>query len=210
MRLELPGPEGRLEAILDEPEASPRVAVVLAQPHPQHGGTMHTKVVYRTAKALQGIDCAVLRFNFRGTGSSEGTFDGGGGEQADFGAALDFARARYPGLDLWAAGFSFGAWVALTVGASDPRVSVLIAIAPPVELHDFSVVSGSFKPKFFIHGEEDTLCPLKAMRAFYARSTDPKELVVLEGADHLFDGRVGEVGDAVRDLLADFGPGAGG
>ena len=165
-----------------------------------------TKVVYQGAKALNGIGCAVLRFNFRGTGTSAGTFDDGRGEMDDFRAGLDFVADRYSGVETWAAGFSFGAWVALTVGAVDARVSLLLGIAPPTERYDFADVRRSPKPKFFIHGERDEVAPLKAMRGFYAHLVEPKELVVIDAADHLFDGKVGEVGDAIEDLLGDYGP----
>jgi len=94
--------------------------------------------------------------------------------------------------------------VALNVGAGDPRVSALIGIAAPVSRYDFEAVARSGKPKFFIQGERDELCPLREMREFYARSAEPKELVVIDGADHLFDGKLGEVGDAIVDLLEDW------
>ena len=204
---EIAGPAGRLEILLDETESAPRAAVVFAHPHPRYGGTMHNKVVYQGAKALNGIGCAVLRFNFRGTGTSAGTFDDGRGEMDDFRAGLDFVADRYSGVETWAAGFSFGAWVALTVGAVDARVSLLLGIAPPTERYDFADVRRSPKPKFFIHGERDEVAPLKAMRGFYAHLVEPKELVVIDAADHLFDGKVGEVGDAIEDLLGDYGPG---
>ena len=110
-----------------------RAAVVFGHPHPQYGGTMHTKAVYQTAKALARIGCPVLRFNFRGAGRSAGAFDEGRGERDDFRAALDFMHDRYPGAPLWAGGMSFGSWVALTVGADDPRVRALIGIAMPVD-----------------------------------------------------------------------------
>ena len=144
-----------------------RAAVVFAHPLPIEGGTMHTKAVYRATKALARIGCAVLRFNFRGVGSSEGTWDEGPGELDDFRAALDVMAARYPDAELWTAGFSFGSWVALTVGALDDRVRVLIGIAPPLDRYDFSVVAKSTKPKFFIQGELDEICPLKRMYEFY-------------------------------------------
>jgi alpha/beta superfamily hydrolase len=204
---EISGPAGRLEALLEEPanaDAGVRAAVVLAHPHPQYGGTMHTKVVYQTAKALGRIGCAVLRFNFRGVGLSEGAYADGPGEIADFRAALDFMRQRYPASRLWAGGFSFGSWIALTVGASDPAVSTLIALAPPLARYDFEPVRVSPKAKFFIQGEFDELCPLKEMQRFYARAEEPKELVVIDGADHLFDGKTIEVGVAVEDLLGDW------
>jgi alpha/beta superfamily hydrolase len=221
MLREIPGPAGRLEALLDEPAATRgvgadglvesgrlergvRAAVVFAHPHPQYGGTMHTKVVYQAAKALTRIGCAVLRFNFRGAGLSEGTFDQGPGERADFRAALDFMAERHPGAPLWAAGMSFGSWVALTEGSADPRVSLLLGIAVPADRYDFSAVADSGLSKFFIHGERDEVCPLNTLRELYARAREPKELVVIDGADHLFDGKVSEVADAVEDLLGDY------
>ena len=205
---EIQGPAGRLEALLEAPVLSlgqpVRAAVVFAHPLPIEGGTMHTKAVYRATKALARIGCAVLRFNFRGVGSSEGTWDDGPGEIADFRAALDVMAAQYPDTELWTAGFSFGSWVALTVGATDDRVRVLIGIAPPLDRYDFSVIAKSTKPKFFIQGEFDEICPLKRMYEFYSQAPEPKELVVIDGASHLFDGKVLEVGDAIEDLLGDY------
>lgn len=205
---EIAGPAGRLEALLEPPVLAPgqnvRAAVVFGHPLPTDGGTMHTKVVYRATKALARIGCAVLRFNFRGAGSSEGVWDEGAGELADFRAALDAMAARFPDTELWAAGFSFGSYIALTVGATDPRVRVLLGIAPPVDRYDFSAVQASTKPKFFIQGEMDELCPLKRLYEFYSALPEPKELAVIDAANHLFDGKVLEVGDAVEDLLGDF------
>jgi alpha/beta superfamily hydrolase len=214
---DLIGPAGPLEALLDVPtDAAPvRVAVVFAHPHPQFGGTMHTKAVYQGAKGLTRIGCAVLRFNFRGVGRSAGEFDQGDGEKADFTAALDYVAARYPGTPIWAAGFSFGAWVALEVGAEDPRVSALIGIAPPVatsvsgQTYTFDRTLASTKPKFFVQGEADEVCPLEAMWAFYGRLQEPKDLAVIDMANHLFDGQAPEVGEALEDLLADFDQPAG-
>ena len=208
---DLTGRAGRLEALLDAPATdSPRAAVVFAHPHPQYGGTMHTKAVYQGSKALTRIGCAVLRFNFRGVGRSEGTFDAGPGEKQDFSAAIDYMAARYPRTPLWAAGFSFGSWVALEVGADDDRVSVLIGIAPPVATsvsgmdYEFPNTLASTKPKFFVQGEADEVCPLEAMWQFYGRLEEPKELVVIDAADHLFEGKTQEVGEALKDLLGDF------
>jgi hypothetical protein len=203
---EIAGPAGRLEALLDEPAdvSGLRAAVVFAHPHPEYGGTMHTKVVFQAAKGLSRIGCAVLRFNFRGAGTSAGSFSGGEGEQDDFRAALAFMRDRHPSAPLWVGGMSFGAWVALTVGAQDPGVSVLLGVAVPVARYDFEAVRLSTTPKFFIHGERDTLAPLKDMQKFYAQAAEPKDLVVIDGADHLFDGKVSEVADTVEDLLGDW------
>jgi alpha/beta superfamily hydrolase len=177
---------------------------VFAHPLPTHGGTMHTKVVFQGAKALTRIGCAVLRFNFRGVGRSAGAWDEGRGEQDDYRAALDYFAGRYPGVELWAAGFSFGSYIALTCGAEDDRVCTLIGIAPPVHTYDYEIVKQSTKPKFIIHGEADELIPLRAVREFYAQLQEPKELVEIDRANHLFEGQASEVGDALEDLLEDF------
>jgi len=217
---EIPGPVGSLEALIDEPPLERGVnadglvergqagglhaAVVIGHPHPQYGGTMHTKAVFQAAKAFSRMGCAVLRFNFRGVGTSAGSFDDGAGEMDDFRAALDFMHARHPGVPLWAAGMSFGAWIGLSAGAADPRVSTLVGICPPLSHYDFEAVRTSPKPKFFIQGERDERCPLKDMQAFYASAADPKELVVIDAADHLFDGKLVEVAEALEDLLGDW------
>jgi len=165
---------------------------------------MHTKVVFQSAKALARIGCVVLRFNFRGVGLSAGTWDDGRGEMDDYRAALDYMASAYPGLDIWAAGFSFGSYIATTVGADDDRVTALIAIAPPVHKYEFGSVKVSHKPKFIIHGGHDELISIKLARHFYAQLPEPKEFVEIDRADHLFDGQAGEVGDALADLLEDF------
>lgn len=217
---EIPGPAGSLETLLEEPPPARgvnaeglvergqadglRAAVVLAHPHPQFGGTMHSKVIFQSAKAMIRIGCAVLRFNFRGVGTSAGSFDNGTGEKDDFRAALDFMHGHYPDVPLWSVGMSFGAWISLSVGAADPRVSTMVGIAPPLSRYDFEPVRVSEKPKFFLQGERDELCPLKDMQAFYARAADPKELVVIDAADHLFDGKLVELSEAIEDLLGDW------
>ena len=201
---EITGPAGPLEVQIEKPAGDASAALVFAHPLPTHGGTMHTKVVFQGTKALARIGCAVLRFNFRGVGRSAGAWDEGRGEIDDFRSAVDFMAAQYPGLDLWAAGFSFGAYVALMEGTQDDRICALIGIAPPVNRYDFAAAMKSQKPKFIIHGEADELIPLKQVREFYAQLADPKELVEIDRANHLFDGQVSEVGDALEDLLADF------
>jgi alpha/beta superfamily hydrolase len=217
MQIDFQGPAGRLEGILDGPD-TPRAAVVFGHPHPLlgGGGTMHTKGVYQGSKGLIRIGCAVLRFNFRGVGRSAGTFDEGAGERADFTAALDYMANRYPGVPLWAAGFSFGSWIALEVGAADPRVSLLIGIAPPWtfrrngpeetprEGYTWPNTLESEKPKFFVQGESDEVCAIQDMWAYYAKLKEPKELVVIDGANHLFDRQASEVGEALEELLGDY------
>ena len=202
-RFRVPGPAGAIEVLRDTPLAGhpPHGTAVIAHPHPLFGGTMDNKVVQTLARAFVQAGWAALRFNFRGVGVSAGAFSGGDGELEDYRAGLGFMADQFPGVPLWAAGVSFGSWVAMTAGAQDERVAALMGIAVPAKLYDFSAVRDSRKPKYFIHGEHDELCPLRAVWELYGQSAEPKELVVIDGADHLFDGHVSEVADAIADLL---------
>lgn len=206
INIDIPGPVGSLEGLMNaRPDGAPRAIAILGHPLPTAGGTMHTKALFHAAKALARIDVPVLRFNFRGVGRSAGSFSDGAGEQDDFRAALDFMTKRYPEVTrVWCGGMSFGSWVGMSVGAADPRATALIGIACPVNKYDYSGVVSSGKPVFLVHGERDELIPLKDVRKFYAQLSEPKELVVIDAADHLFDGKASEVGDAIEDLLQDF------
>ena len=201
---EIAGPAGPLEALLDVPEGEPRAAAVFGHPHPLHGGTMHTKALYQASKAMPRIGVASLRINFRGVGRSAGVFDAGLGEKEDFRAAIAFVAERFPGLPIWACGMSFGSWIAMMAGAEDSRASLLFGIAPPVDRYDFDVLKTCTLPKFILHGESDELISIKEIRKFYAQIPEPKELVTIEDANHLFEGKTSLVGEAVEDLLADF------
>jgi uncharacterized protein len=204
LRREIAGPAGPLEALLDEPWAEPRAACVLAHPHPQYGGSMQTRAVYQVAKSLVGIGVACLRFNFRGVGRSRGVPGGGPGELRDYAAALDYVAAKFPDVRLWAGGVSFGSWVAWNVGLEDRRVTLLLGIGLPVNRFDFSPVNKTTKAKFLIHGERDDLVTVRDIRKFYSGLREPRELAVIDGADHLFDGKTLELGETVDDLLRDW------
>jgi len=198
------GPAGRLEGRYHPAKQKNAPIAMILHPHPQFHGTMNHQIIYQCYYAFAHRGFSVLRFNFRGVGRSAGVWDDGRGEKDDFRAAVGFMAAEFPGVELWAAGFSFGSYVALTVGAEDDQICALIGIAPPIDRYDFAVVKRSPKPKFIIHGEADELIPLKEVRAFYAQLADPKEMVEIDRANHLFDGQAGEVGDALEELLADF------
>lgn len=192
----IPGTVGRLEAIYEAGGLAPRAALV-CHPHPQHGGTMHSKVVYRTAKAFEGMGWPVLRFNFRGVGSSHGSFEDGRGESEDVAAALDWLAFEHPGIPLVVAGFSFGCAVGLPVGARDPRVTHLVGIGTPIDRFDFDALSATTKPKLFVQGELDEHGPPQELRKRLARVAQPWELVVIENADHFFEGRLEMLQDAI-------------
>jgi alpha/beta superfamily hydrolase len=201
----LEGPAGRLEAILWRPstEARPAIAAVVCHPHPLFGGTMHNKVVYQTAKALDALGVPVLRFNFRGAGLSAGVHDRGAGEQGDVRAALDFLASEFPGVPLLLAGFSFGAWVGLRVGCEDPRVSHLIGLGIPVNSTDFSFLRQCNKPKLFLHGSNDEFGAIEKVKALIPTLPSDNRLVVVEGVDHFFAGKLDQLARAINAWFTD-------
>jgi len=190
----LPGPAGRLEAMLwtTSPSNSDIVALV-CHPHPLFGGTMHNKVVFQAAKALHRRAIPVLRFNFRGTGQSEGEHDKGRGEQDDVRAGLDFLAAEFPGKPVLLAGFSFGSWVGLRVGCEDVRVSDLIGLGLPVNSVDLSYLRECTKPKLLIQGGGDQFGPREKVEALFDTLAEPKKLVIVENADHFFTGKLDQM-----------------
>lgn len=160
--LELFGPTGRLEAVLKVPVGAPRLAAVVAHPHPLFGGTMHNKVVFAAARRLEAHGAAVLRFNFRGVGASQGVHDQARGERLDMLAALDEMGRRFPGVPRLAGGYSFGCFVALSVGA-EGHADLLLGLAPPVGHYDFSFLRGSSVPLAVLSGEDDPLAPAEGL-----------------------------------------------
>src|SRR5450755_101515 len=146
----IPGPAGRLEAILEEPESeNPVEAALVCHPHPQHGGTMHNKVVHRIARGLRRSGSVVLRFNYRGVNLSEGTYDRGEGELEDARAALAYLRERYPDLPFTLAGFSFGSRIALRLGCEGVGARRVIAVGFPTMYKDRDYLNNCVAPRFF-------------------------------------------------------------
>jgi len=200
---DLAGPAGRLESILMHPDGDPLGAAVVCHAHPLHGGMMHFKVVFRAAKALQHHGLAVLRFNFRGVGRSEGTHDDGRGEQDDVRAALDEMARRFPGRPQVLGGFSFGSVMAARVGGTDPRVRALFVMGFPLRsLQDTSYLDGVAKPRLFVQGERDEYGGGDAIGALVARLPPPRELVVVPEADHFFAGHLDALQAAVDGWAA--------
>jgi alpha/beta superfamily hydrolase len=196
------GPAGKLEAVLWTPaEARPRFAAVVCHPHPLFGGTLHNKVVYQAAKAFDGQQGAVLRFNFRGTGSSEGEHDRGFGERGDAKAALDFLAENFADVPLVLAGFSFGCWVGLRAGCEDERVERLVGIGAPVNSSNFAYLGKCSKLKLFVHGSEDVFGDIEKVRELVNGLPGKNELAVVEGVDHFFTGKIEELGRAIREWM---------
>ncbi len=207
IQTDIPAPHGLLEGLLRLPdqqahaESSPKMAALVCHPHPQFGGTMHNKVVFRIAAALVDHGIPALRFNFRGVGRSTGSYDDGRGEADDIRAALDALDARFPGAPLLLAGFSFGAWTGLPVGAADPRVTHLLGAGVPVRLLQVSSLAGCVKPKLIIQGELDEYGPREQLEAWYADLSEPKRLTIVPGADHFFTKHQSELAAALDEGL---------
>jgi hypothetical protein len=195
----LDGPAGKLEALLwTTPQQDPAHLALVCHPHPLYGGTLHNKVVFQTARTLHRLGLPVLRFNFRGVGLSEGTHDAGRGEQDDVRAALDFLAAEFSAKPILLAGFSFGAWVGLRVGCADPRVNCLVGLGLPANNTDFSFLLDCPKPKFIIQGANDEHGSRANVEALFATLPEPTSLVVIEGADHFFTGRLHDMTAALE------------
>lgn len=190
------GPAGRIEAILNLPPdgVKPRAAAVLCHAHPLHGGMMHFKVIFRAAKALQAHGVAVLRFNFRGVGRSEGVHDGGVGEQDDARAALTEMEGRLPGRPLLLGGFSFGAAMAARTAENDQRVKAVLVLGFPITRLDSTAgLARVRQPRLFVQGSDDEFGPGPAIRALVSTLPEPKRLAIIDGADHFFTGRLDEL-----------------
>lgn len=196
---------GRLEAILKETSTPRRGVALVLHPHPMGGGTMHNKVVFRAASALNDAGLVTLRINFRGVGQSTGTHDEGRGEVEDVSAGLDYLSEQYPNERITLAGFSFGARVGLEVGIKDGRVKNLISIGTPVDKYDFSFLELVRKPALFVHGDHDEFGQVDHLRSLVARL--PKEaharLEIISNADHFFEGRLDEMKRVITEWIKD-------
>lgn len=199
----IPVAHGRLEAIVKEPRtaAISGVALVL-HPHPLGGGTMHNKVVFRAASALNDAGLLTLRINFRGVGQSTGEHDEGRGELEDVQAALDYLAKNYLEQAVTLCGFSFGARVGLEIGIADERVESLISIGTPVDKYDFSFLRSCTKPILFVHGDHDEFGAVSALQQLVdeiKKHNPTVELHVIKGSSHFFEGRLDELKQAITD-----------
>jgi alpha/beta superfamily hydrolase len=198
----LAGPAGRLEGLLNAGSPNATHAAVVCHPHPLYGGTLHNKVVFHAVKALNNFGFPVLRFNFRGTGLSEGEHSSGIGEVEDVRAALEWLEHEFT-LPVIFAGFSFGAAVGLRAAYSDDRVHALIALGLPAvaiedSVYDFEFLRACAKPKLFVSGSRDQFGPPGKLEALVNTFADPKKLVRIEAGDHFFEGRLRELREAIE------------
>ncbi len=207
----LEGPAGRLEALLNAGSLNATHTAVVCHPHPLYGGTLHNKVVFHAMKALNHFGFPVLRFNFRGTGLSEGEHAHGIGEVEDVRAALDWMEREYT-LPIVFAGFSFGAAVGLRAACPDPRVTALIGLGLPAipfddrnvaRDYDFDCLRSCTKPKLFVSGSRDQFGPSGKLEALVNTFADPKKLVRIEAGGHFFEGRLKEMRATVEQWVSE-------
>lgn len=200
----VPGPAGRLEALLEEPEhGAPREVALVCHPHPQHGGTMHNKVVYRIARGLRRAGAVVLRFNYRGVNLSAGIYDHGEGELEDARACLAWLRARYPELPFTLAGFSFGSRIVLRLGCgNEPRPRRIIAAGFPAIYKDHAYLDGCTVPRIFIQSTNDQFGSVADIQPAVEALPEPKRLILIEASDHFFAGGLDRLEEAVAGLDA--------
>jgi alpha/beta superfamily hydrolase len=197
----IPSPHGQLEAIMKVPRGEVRGAALVLHPHPLFGGTMHNKVVFRAAAALNECGLAVLRINFRGVGQSTGEHDEGRGERDDARAGLDYLAENYPGQEITLCGFSFGARVGLEVGIADERVTRLISIGTPVDKYDFTFLDQCRKPVIFVQGDRDEFGGVERLSDLVAKIKAPVELKIIEGAGHFFDDQLDELKRTITEWV---------
>lgn len=201
--LHIPVSHGRLEAILKEAREPVRGVALVLHPHPLGGGTMHNKVVFRAAAAMNDLGLTTLRFNFRGVGQSSGEHDEGRGELEDVRAGLSYLEEKYPQLPITLCGFSFGARVGLEVGVTDDRVGNLISIGTPLVKYDFSFLVACRKPILFVHGEQDEFgaaTEIEQLSRQLEEVTDV-EVKIIPGADHFFAGHLDELKQAITEWM---------
>ncbi len=208
----LEGQAGRLEALLNLGVPGAQYACLVCHPHPLYGGTMHNKVVFHTMKALNAFGFPVLRFNFRGVGTSAGVHDNGQGEIADVQVALDWLAERFA-LPVIFAGFSFGAAIGLRAAVQHPKVEALISIGTPLNAegrkYTYELLAESSKPKLLISGAADEFATPAQLEEVFDGAAEPKRLVMIPGADHFFAGHVDEMRAAIRDWVREIvGPAA--
>lgn len=200
------GPAGRLEGRFQPAKRKNGPIAIILHPHPQFGGTMNNQVAYQLFYMFAKRGFAVLRFNFRGVGRSQGSFDHGVGELSDAASALDYAQAINPeARTCWIAGFSFGAWIGMQLLMRRPEVEGFISIAPPANLYDFSFLAPCPSSGLIVHGDKDAVVPITAVQGLVEKLKTQKGIVieqqVVPGANHFFENTVDPLMDVVGTYL---------
>jgi hypothetical protein len=198
MKHSIAGPSGNLEAQLWLPadDAAPRAVCAFCHPHPQGGGSMDSTVVFRASSGLRTAGVAVVRFNFRGIGASEGVSlgeEGAAGEEGDLSAVLDWLGSRFPGLPLWAGGFSFGSRISAGLALRQPRIQRLVLVATPVLAYPCEALAQLRTPGYLLMAGQDEFGTLAAVKSSFPKLATVLEMDEIAGAEHFFAGHVREL-----------------
>ena len=201
------GPEGRLEGRYQHSQVPNAPIAVMLHPHPQYGGTMNNKVVYALYHAFARHGFSVLRFNFRGVGRSQGSYDRGEGELSDAASALDWLQSfNQSSGACWIAGFSFGAWIGMQLLMRRPEISGFVSIAPPANAFDFSFLAPCPSSGLLLHGDKDEIVPAPAVAKLVEKLRGQRNLDIdyrtIAGADHFFHDRLDELDKVLDDYIS--------
>lgn len=200
------GPDGRLEGRYHPSNRPQAPLALLLHPHPQHGGTMNNKIIYKLYQTFTKRGFSTLRFNFRGVGRSQGQFDNGQGELSDAASALDWMQTQNPNTrSCWIAGFSFGAWVAMQLMMRRPEIDGFISIAPPASQHDFSFLAPCPASGMIIHGDKDEVVPQSSVDKLAQKLQKQKNIKIdyriVKGSDHFFIHHLDPLNEQVEGYL---------
>ncbi len=201
------GPDGRLEGRYHHSKQPNAPIALLLHPHPQYGGTMNNKVVYTAYHAFVQQGFAALRFNFRGVGRSQGTFDRGEGELSDAASALDWLQGYNPNASAcWIGGFSFGAWIGMQLLMRRPEIDGFVSVAPPANMYDFSFLAPCPSSGLIVHGDQDPLVPIEAVQKLIDKLMHQRDIKIeyklVKGADHFFQDHLEELDEAIQDYVS--------
>jgi len=196
------GPAGTLQLMQELPDGQPRALAVICHPHPLHGGTLNNKIVHQLARTFNQLGAVSVRFNFRGVGASEGSFDEGRGEREDLLAVVDWASRQWPGLPIWLAGFSFGGFIAI-LAADSVQPERLVTVAPAVNYFAAQPVTVPVRDWLLIQGQDDDVVPAADVLSFIDRLKRPPALVMIEGVGHFFHGRLNDLKAAILEAYTE-------
>ena len=202
----IPGPEGRIEGRYHIGKSATAPIALLLHPHPEHGGTMNNKVVYSLYQAFARRGFAVLRFNFRGVGRSQGSFARGEGELSDAASGLDWLQTYNPNASAcWIAGFSFGAWIGMQLLMRRPEINGFISVAPPANLYDFGFLAPCPTSGLILNGDQDQVVPQESIKKLVDRLSNQRGITIdhrlLKKADHFFTGRIDDLVEQVDNYM---------
>tara|TARA_Y100001960_G_scaffold332231_1_gene431999 strand:- start:2289 stop:2939 length:651 start_codon:yes stop_codon:yes gene_type:complete len=202
------GPEGRLEGRYHHSKEPNAPIALILHPHPQHGGTMNNKIVYTLFHVFRDLGFCVLRFNFRGVGRSQGSFDDGQGELSDAASVLDWMQTYNPNARAcWVAGFSFGAWIGMQVLMRRPEIEGFISIAPPANLYDFAFLAPCPSSGLIIQGEKDEIVPEQVTAGLVKKLQLQKHITIdyriMKSADHFFENHIDQISENVKSYVSE-------